>query len=337
LCRRHNAIDQELQELPDFECSDAKRALAKLRRAGVLVSPMDGSELNAKRVILVTGGSSGFGRLIAETLARKGYNVFATMRAVQDRNANAAAELRELAERESLQLRVLELDVTDDAAVERCVNTVIAQTDRIDVLVNNAGYALVGLAEACTVEQAQRILNTNFLGAVRMNRAILPHMRRRGGGLLVHISSGAGRIALPTMGFYSASKFALEALAESYRYELAPLGIDAVIVEPGAFPTAVLENAEVAADPSRASTYASGHEITERVLAALSSSRGNPQEVADCVRQLVEMPAGKRPLRVRVGSNVEGFTRLNDYSEQLLTGFLDAIGIAPLAAFRACP
>src|SRR5260370_28937517 len=218
---------------------------------------MDSSDLTAKSVILITGGSSGFGRLIAETLARKGYFVFATMRAVQDRNANAAGELFELAERESLQLRVLELDVTDDASVERSVNAGIGETDRIEVLVNNAGYALVGLAEACTVEQAQRILNTNFLGAVRMNRAILPHMRHRGSGLLVHISSGAGRIALPGLGFYSASKFALEALAETYRYELAPQGIDSVIVEPGAFPTAGIENAEPAAHPSRPSTYGS--------------------------------------------------------------------------------
>src|SRR5260370_9461214 len=145
---------------------------------------MDSSDLTAKSVILITGGSSGFGRLIAETLARKGYFVFATMRAVQDRNANAAGELCELAERESLQLRVLELDVTDDAAVERSVNAVIAQTDRLAVLVNNAGYALVGLAEACTVQQAQRILTTNFRGALRTNRAILPHIPPRARALL---------------------------------------------------------------------------------------------------------------------------------------------------------
>jgi NAD(P)-dependent dehydrogenase (short-subunit alcohol dehydrogenase family) len=123
-------------------------------------------------------------------------------------------------------------------------------TDRIDVLVNNAGYVLLGLAEACTLEQVQRILNTNLLGAVRMNRAILPQMRLRGSGLLVYISSGAGRIALPGMGFYSASKFALEALAEAYRYELVSEGIDSVVVEPGAFRMAVFEKTEHAADSS---------------------------------------------------------------------------------------
>jgi NAD(P)-dependent dehydrogenase (short-subunit alcohol dehydrogenase family) len=295
---------------------------------------MDRSDLTIKSVILITGCSSGFGRLIAETLARKGFHVFATMRAVQDRNANAARELCELAERESLSLRVLELDVTDDAAVERAVSAVLAHTDRIDVLVNNAGYALLGLTEACTLEQVQRILNTNFLGAVRMNRAILPHMRLRGSGLLVHISSGAGRMALPGLGFYSASKFALEALAEAYRYELAPQGIDSVIVEPGAFPTAVFEKTEHAADLSRTSTYGSGNELSKRIFAAISSSRGDPQDVADCVLRLVETPPGNRPVRVRVGSHVEAFSRLNDYSEQLLAGFLDAMGVAPLTRFR---
>jgi len=295
---------------------------------------MDSSDLTEKSVILITGCSSGFGRLIAETMARKGYRVFATMRAVQDRNADVARELHALAERESLSLHVLEIDVTDDASVERAVDGAIALTGRIDILVNNACYALLGLTEACTLEQAQHILNTNFLGAVRMNRAILPHMRFRGSGLLIHISSGAGRIALPGLGFYSASKFALEALAEAYRYELAPEGIDSVIVEPGAFPTAVFEKTDHAADPSRASTYGSGNEIPKKILAAISSSRGDPQEVADCVVQLVEMPAGNRPLRVRVGSHVEAFSRLNDYSEQLLTEFLDAIGVTPLMAFQ---
>jgi NAD(P)-dependent dehydrogenase (short-subunit alcohol dehydrogenase family) len=295
---------------------------------------MDSSDLPAKSVILITGCSSGLGRLVAETLARKGFEVFATMRAIQDRNANAARELCELAKRESLSLRVLELDVTDDASVGRAVSAVLARTDRIDVLVNNAGYALFGLTEACTLDQAQRILNTNFLGAVRMNRAVLPRMRLRGSGLLVHISSGAGRMALPGLGFYSASKFALEALAEAYRYELAAQGIDSVIVEPGALPTAIFEKTEHAADSSRTLTYGSGNELSKRIFAALSSSRGGLQEVANCVLQLIETPPGNRPLRVRVGSHVEAFSRLNNYSEQLLTGFLDDIGVAPLMRFQ---
>jgi NAD(P)-dependent dehydrogenase (short-subunit alcohol dehydrogenase family) len=162
----------------------------------------------------------------------------------------------------------------------------------------------------------------------------LSHMRLRGSGLLVYISSGAGRIALPGMGFYSASKFALEALAEAYRYELVSEGIDSVIVEPGVFRTAVFEKTEHAADSSRTSRYGSGDEFSKKIFAALSSSQGDPQEVADCVLRLVETPPGNLPFRVRVGSHAEAFGRLNDYSDQLAAGFLEGIGIAPQRRFR---
>ena len=299
------------------------------------MSPMDSSHLTEKSVSLITGCSSGFGRLIAETLARKGYYVFATMRDVNNRNANVADKLRTLAERESLHLHVLELDVTDDDSVQRAVDDAIARAGRVDILINNAGYVLVGLTEACTLEQARDILDTNFLGAVRMNRAILPHMRMRGSGLLIHISSGGGRIAFPGLGLYSASKFALEALGEAYRYELAPEGIDCVIVEPGAFPTAVFSKTEHAADHFRESTYVSGDKIPQRMFELLGSSRGDPQEVADCVLRIVEMSAGNRPLRVRVGSHEDAFKRLNDYSDQLQTEYQEALGIAQLMTFQA--
>ena len=123
--------------------------------------------MTPKKVVLITGSSSGFGRMIAETLSRQQYEVFATMRAIYGRNANAAQELLALAARESVSLRVLELDVTDDASVERAVESVIAQAGRIDVLVNNAGYGLIGLVEAFTMEQARRQFETNFFGVVR--------------------------------------------------------------------------------------------------------------------------------------------------------------------------
>ena len=168
---------------------------------------------NTGAVVLITGASSGFGRLIAETLARKQYRVFATMRDIEGRNAAAARELRALAESESLHLDVCELDVTDEGSVERAVAVVIGQAGGIDVLVNNAAYGVLGLTESFTTEQAQRVFDTNFLGIVRTNRAVLPHMRRKGSGLLLYVSSGAGRIVIPCMGLYTASKFALEAFA----------------------------------------------------------------------------------------------------------------------------
>src|SRR4029077_15497772 len=145
----------------------------------------------------------------------------------------------ELAKRESLWMRAIELDVTDDGSVVRAVQAAMDEAGRVDVLVNNAGYGLMGVTEAVTLEQARRIMDTNFFGAVRMNRAVLPHMRKQRSGLLIHISSGAGRVVIPSLGFYCASKWALEALAEEYRYELAGQAIDSVIIQPGAYPTAV--------------------------------------------------------------------------------------------------
>jgi NAD(P)-dependent dehydrogenase (short-subunit alcohol dehydrogenase family) len=110
------------------------------------------------------------------------------------------------------------------------VDAAVAKAGRIDVAINNAGYFLSGLAEAVTTEQARRLMDTNFFGPVRVNRAVLPHMRRQRSGVLVHISSGAGRITGPSMGFYCATKFVLGVLAESYSYELAPQGVESVIV-----------------------------------------------------------------------------------------------------------
>src|SRR3979411_2495895 len=217
--------------------------------------------MNFKQVVLITGSSTGFGRLFADTLARKGHTVFATMRDLGGRNAKNAAEIRALAEKDLLPIYILELDVTDDASVERAVDAAIAKAGRIDVVINNAGYFVSGLAEAATTEQAQRLMDANFFGPVRVNRAVLPHMRRQRSGVLMHISSGAGRVVLPSMGLYCASKFALEALAEAYSYELAAQGIESVIVEPGQYETPIFGNTVTGADEARADMYGAAKEF----------------------------------------------------------------------------
>jgi NAD(P)-dependent dehydrogenase (short-subunit alcohol dehydrogenase family) len=288
---------------------------------------------NAQQVVLITGASTGFGRLIAETLARKNYQVFATMRNVNGKNAGPAQEIRELAKRESLALHVAELDVTDDGSVESAIRRVIEESKRIDVLVNNAGYGLMGVTEAVTLEQARRIMDTNFFGAVRMNRAVLPQMRKQKSGLLIHISSGAGRVVVPTMGFYCASKWALEALAEEYRYELASLGIDSVIIQPGAYPTAVFDNIERAADATREEAYGAVSGIADRILGMLGGSKGNPQEIADAVLRTIETPPGQRKLRQRVGSGVQGIVDLNQLSEKVQEQILAAFRMTELTKF----
>lgn len=291
--------------------------------------------MSSRETVLITGSSSGFGRLIAETLARKGYTVFATMRHVESKNAKAAREIRELAAKESLRLHVLEMDVAQDTSVDCAVAAAAEKTGRIDVAVNNAGYGVIGVTEAITSEQAQRIMDTNFLGAARVNRAVLPWMRRQKSGLLLHISSGAGRLAIPGMAFYCASKFAMEAMAETYRYELAPQGIDSVIVEPGAYPTAVFHNIEQAADRSRSDTYGEVAKIGDRVIGQLSASKANPQELADAVVQIIETPVGKRRLRYRVSSGGLGIDEINAVCERVQQEVLQAFGIAEFTRFKA--
>jgi NAD(P)-dependent dehydrogenase (short-subunit alcohol dehydrogenase family) len=284
--------------------------------------------MNSKQVVLITGSSTGFGRMFAETLGRKGHTVFATMRDPGGRNAKNASEIRALAEKDSLPIHVLELDVTNDASVERAVDAAVAKAGRIDVAINNAGYVVSGLAESVTSEQAQRLMDTNFLGSVRVNRAVLPHMRRQRSGVLIHVSSGAGRVVLPSFGFYCASKFALEALAESYHYELAAQGIESVILEPGQYETAVFGNSVVAADEARTNTYGAVKEIPAKVNAALSSTAANAQEVADAVLRIIETPAGEKQLRYFVSPQNFGVDEINALTKQVQANVLEAFGLS---------
>ena len=290
--------------------------------------------MEAKEVILITGTSTGFGRLMSETLARKGHTVFASMRNVAGRNAANSAELRDLALTESLSLHVIELDVTDDASVENAVNQVIEQAGRIDVLVNNAGVNGLGLNETFSVEQVQQIFDVNFFGVVRMNRAVLPHMRREGSGLLLYISSDLGRGVLQFEGIYGATKFALEALAEAYHYDLYRLGIDSVIIEPGSYPTAMEDKVIPPADPSRATGYGQVAEIIDRSAALFNdiSSRPklpDPQEVADTVVELIEMPRERLPLRMPVGEEFL-VTPVNRAAEQMQAAGMELFGLTQL-------
>jgi NAD(P)-dependent dehydrogenase (short-subunit alcohol dehydrogenase family) len=288
---------------------------------------------DTRTVVVITGASTGFGRLTAELLARSGYTVVATMRDVGGRNAGAAGEIRALSTRESLDLRVAEMDVTEDASVERCVREVIDRDGRIDVLVNNAGFGYMGLLESFTIGQARQIIDTNVLGALRTIRAVLPHMHRQKSGLLIQISSGAGRVVLPSMGLYCASKFALEALTEAYRYELANVGIDSVSVEPGAYPTAIFGKIEGGAEPDRERAYGRARELAEKVGGTISASTADPMEVAEALQSIIETPTGKRALRYRVGRGAPGVETINSVCAQVQDEFLKAFGIAEITKF----
>jgi NAD(P)-dependent dehydrogenase (short-subunit alcohol dehydrogenase family) len=254
------------------------------------------------QTILVTGSSSGFGRLIVESLARQGDIVFAGMRAVAGRNAPVVEELHELAKREQLAIHVVELDVTDDRSAEQAIQSVVGSRGRLDVVINNAGVAYNGPLEAFTMEQVRQQFETNVFSVLRVNRAALPHMRRQGSGLLLQIGSIVGRVALPFLGLYGATKFALEGLTESYRDELAPFGVDAAIIEPGTYPTSIGAKEQVAADSERFGHYKAALEAFTGSLFAenQSATPPNPQDVADAVVRVVALPAGARPLHTVV-------------------------------------
>ena len=290
--------------------------------------------MNSEKVVLITGTSSGFGRLIAVTLARKKYRVFATMRDIKGRNTKVAREIAELAKHESLSLQTLELDVTSDSSVERAVSKVVLECGRLDVLVNNAGYGVMDLAETVTTAQAQRQFDTNFFGVLRMNRAVLPAMRRQKSGLLLHVGSGAGRLVIPGMGLYCASKFAMEVLAEVYRYELASQGIDSVVIEPGAYATPIMAKLERGEDSKRKTGYGEMAEVPQKLKTKIVSSRGNPQEIADAVLQIIETPAGQRQLRYRVGPGGPGVQRINALTDEVQAQMLEAFGITAETKFQ---
>jgi NAD(P)-dependent dehydrogenase (short-subunit alcohol dehydrogenase family) len=288
-----------------------------------------------EQTILVTGSNSGFGRLIVETLARQGYRVFAGMRAAAGKNAPAAEELRALAQREQLALHLVEIDVTDDASVDRAIAMIIETTSRLDVVVNNAGVSYSGPLEAFTLEQVRQQFETNVFSVLRVNRAALPQMREQGSGLLLQIGSIAGRLAMPYLGLYGATKFALEGLTESYRYELAPFGIDAAIIEPGTYPTSISANRQVAADAERFALYQAGIDAFTVPFYAenLSATPPDPQEVANAVASVIAQPAGERPLRTVVATFAQRQApqALNDAATQAMQSFLEALNI-PAAA-----
>jgi NAD(P)-dependent dehydrogenase (short-subunit alcohol dehydrogenase family) len=255
----------------------------------------------ASQTILITGTNSGFGRLTALALARAGHRVFAAMRDSQGRNAEAA---KMLAAEGAGQITIVELDVTSDASVNQAMKTVLAGP--LDVLVNNAGSFTAGLMETVTPEDLKQQYEVNVFGLQRVTCAVLPNMHQRKKGLLIHLSSGLGRLVMPLMGAYISSKHAVEALGDAYRMELAPFGIESVLVQPGAFPTELNSKIAMGSDMSRAAAYgdmvAKGMQQQQAFMQGLFSQPNGPkpQEVADAVLKLVEAPAGSRPARVVV-------------------------------------
>ncbi|HEY7271047.1 MAG TPA: SDR family oxidoreductase [Dehalococcoidia bacterium] len=273
------------------------------------------------QVVLVSGSSSGFGALIVRTLAKQGHHVFASMRALTSHNAGAAVELREWAAREQVQLEAVEMDVTSETSVRACVDGVLARAGCIDVVVNNAGASASGPIEAFSLAQVESLYSLNVFGPLRVDKAVLPSMRERRAGLLLHISSTLGRLLPGSGGLYPATKWALEGLVESLSYQVRAFGIEAILLEPGAFPSPATGKAMPAADRDVAAQYAKAQALVARPRGEAPDAtyrRPDPREVADAVARLVEMPAGTRPLRTVVGPIfTEGVAEYNDAYEQM--------------------
>lgn len=292
-------------------------------------------------VVLITGASTGFGRDAAETLARRGHHVFATMRDVNGHNSEHRETLQRLASSENLPLHVLELDVTDESSVQNAVLRALEQAGHLDVVINNAGFAGLGVTEAYTPEQFQQIFDVNLYGVVRVNRAVLPSMRQQRSGLLIHVSSAAGRVVVPGFGAYCASKFALEALADVYRFELQPFGIESVLVEPGIYRTPIFDRLMQPADAARLLDYGSAGEYVERVRgvfqnAIAADDAPGPEEVTQAFVGLVEMMPAQRPFRTVVSAPlVELLASYNATAEQLRPGIAQMFNVPELAGLTA--
>jgi NAD(P)-dependent dehydrogenase (short-subunit alcohol dehydrogenase family) len=252
--------------------------------------------MSDRNVILVTGASSGFGRSIAELLAMKGYVVFGT-----SRNPTASETLPNVS--------MVPLDVRSDASVRACVDMVLQRAGHLDVLVNNAGYVQAGAIEEVSLDQAKAQFETNFFGVVRMVKAVLPTMRGQGSGTIVNIGSLAGLVAAPFIGFYNASKFALEGYTESLRHELKPFHIAVSLVEPGFFRTNIARSRQTGADPIPGYDPWRGRGL--RAIARFEEHGGPPTDVAKCVLRIVESPSPR--LRYLVGSDARRNARLRRF------------------------
>jgi NAD(P)-dependent dehydrogenase (short-subunit alcohol dehydrogenase family) len=281
------------------------------------------------KTILITGASTGFGRDTAETLALAGHKVFASMRDLQAKNSEHAATLRKRG------IEVVALDVSDDASVEQAVGEVLARAKRIDVLINNAGIASAGVTEAFTPDQDKIVLNTNVVGVMRTTRAVLPGMRAQGDGLIINIGSILGRVTFPFFGIYGASKFAVEALTDSLRYEVSQLGIDVVLVQPSAYPTPMYENVQLPADIGRVAAYGAVGEIPGAMFKHFTTTfqapdAPNPHDVAEAIAKLVAQPKGSRPARTIVGQPF-GADTVNGQTAPVQAHVVEALGLGHLA------
>jgi NAD(P)-dependent dehydrogenase (short-subunit alcohol dehydrogenase family) len=268
----------------------------------------------SKNIILVTGASSGFGRLTAEALAKAGHTVYASMRDTSGRNAAQVEAMAKVAKDDRVDLRTIELDVQSQDSVDKAVKQIIADNGRIDVLVHNAGHMVFGPAEAFTPKQYAELYDVNVLSTQRVNRAVLPHMRTRRQGLLIWVSSSSSAGGTPPyLAPYFGAKAAMDAIAVQYARELARWGIETSIIVPGAFTSGTNHFAHSGkpADRARVADYEAGPYSgfagqVQKAFAAIVPPDADASTVAEAIVEVVDAPFGKRPFRVHIDPTEDG-------------------------------
>ena len=280
-----------------------------------------------KQVAIITGCSSGIGYETSILLAKNGFKTYATMR-----NVEKGDKLKDIAEKENLDLKIIKLDVTDDYSIKNAINEIIQETNRIDILVNNAGNNIAGTVEDLSIEEFKEQFETNFFGLVRVTKAVLPIMRNQNSGIIVNLSSIVGKMAIPLNSAYTSSKFAVEGFSESVRFELEDFGIKVILIEPGVIKSNFYENIKMSknslADPK--SPY---QPITQKIFEAFLSmiQYAFPAKiVADVILEAITSDNPK--IRYAVGDDAKSITeakkRLSDkeFENWVKEGFFEKKG-----------
>lgn len=284
------------------------------------------------QTVLITGASSGFGRLTAEKLAASGHKVFAGFRSVSARKQVAD-------EFEAKQIEVVEMNVIDQSSVDSAVSEVLEKSDgKLDIVINNAGMAAAGISETFTADQVRDLFDVNVFGIQRVLRATLPALRAQHSGLVINIGSILGRVTLPFFGLYGASKAAIEALTDSYRYELSQLGVDVVLIQPSAYPTNMYAAAQQPADPGCATGYGDVAQIPGKVLQTFADlfqgkDAPNPEDIANAIDKVIATPPGQRPDRVVVGLPF-GSDAVNSAVAPIQYGLMENLGLASITKLK---
>ena len=289
-------------------------------------------DLSGKSV-LITGSSSGFGRLGAEYYARLGAKVFATMRNLP---RTEASELEALAEAEDLDITVIEIDVTSDEQVETGVAKALELAGgTLDVLVNNAGLSTAGPIEAQDIEATKLLFDTNVFGPQRMMRAVMPSMRKAKQGQIFNVTSQLGRLVIPGFGQYSPTKFALEAMSEQFAYEVVQHGVDVTMIQPGGYPTKIWDNQVPLSAALRSrlpeELLVSYPQLTARMAQESGGGGGStdPMDVPIAIAEIIAMPRGKRPLRRPVHPGDKPQIPINEVSAKQQIAFLGESSFGP--------